>query len=65
MLNRGIETLPSDLYGALRALHKNHVIRDVLGDITFDKYYNIKMKEWDSYRTAVTDWEKEQYLERF
>ncbi|MFH1291970.1 MAG: glutamine synthetase family protein [bacterium] len=63
MRDRKIQTLPPDLYGALRALYKNQVIRDVLGEQTFAKYYHIKMQEWNEFRTAVTDWEKKKYLE--
>lgn len=62
MTGRGIDTLAPDLYGALRALAKDEVIKDVLGDITFKKYYEIKMREWDEFRLAVTEWEKEKYL---
>jgi len=61
-LNRGIENLPPDLYGSLRALTKDQVIKDVLGDVTCKKYYDIKMKEWDNFRMHVTDWERERYL---
>jgi len=62
MLNRGIETLPADLYGAMRALFKDQLVRDVLGEETFKKYYEIKMQEWDEFRIRVTDWEKDKYL---
>lgn len=63
MKKRGIETLPPDLYGALRALAKDEVIKNVLGEEVFKKYYEIKMREWDEFRIRVTDWEKERYLE--
>lgn len=62
MLNRGIDTLPADLFGALRALYKNPTMREVLGEETFQKYYTIKTQEWDNFRLAVTDWEKDNYL---
>ena len=65
MLNRGIDTLPADLYGSLRALAKDPYIRDVLGEVTYQKYMAIKTQEWDDFRLAVTDWEKEKYLERY
>lgn len=60
---RGIDTLPQDLYGALRALYKDEVVKSVLGEEIFAKYYNIKMKEWDEYRINVSEWERERYLE--
>lgn len=65
MLNRGIETLPADLYGALRALAKDEMVKEVLGEITYKKYYDIKMQEWDNFRMVVTDWEKANYLEKY
>jgi len=36
MADRKIDTLPADLYGALRALYKNPVIRNVLGEETMN-----------------------------
>jgi len=62
MLNRGIDTLPADLYGSLRALAKDELMKDVLGEATYKKYYDIKMKEWDDFRIHVSDWERERYL---
>lgn len=62
-LNRGIETLPPDLYGALRALDKDETVKGALGESVFKKYYDIKMREWDEFRISVTEWEKERYLE--
>ncbi|MFA7653908.1 MAG: glutamine synthetase, partial [Candidatus Magasanikbacteria bacterium] len=65
MLNRGIDTLPADLYGAMRALAKDKYIQEVLGEATYKKYNAIKTQEWDNFRLAVTDWEKENYLEKY
>ncbi len=62
MKKRNIETLPADLYSALKALSEDPIIKEVLGENTFNKYTHIKTKEWDEYRIAVTDWEKEKYL---
>ena len=60
--NSGIDTLPRDLYGALRAMSKDNLIKAVLSEEIFNRYYAIKMKEWDEFRLAVTEWEKEKYL---
>lgn len=62
MIKRKIDTLPTDLYGALSALKKNTLIQDVLGEATYNKYHHIKMEEWKEYSVAVTNWEKERYL---
>ena len=65
MLNRDIETLPANLHEALKNLSKDTVLRDVFGEPTYKKYHDIKMAEWESFRIAVTDWEKENYLEKY
>lgn len=65
MLNRGIETLPANLFESLRHLVKDQLLREVFGETTFKKYYDIKMKEWDNFRIYVTDWERDNYLERY
>ncbi|MCJ7602814.1 MAG: glutamine synthetase [Desulfobulbaceae bacterium] len=33
-----------------------------MGEHIFSKYIEAKVKEWDAYRIAVTDWEKDNYL---
>ncbi len=63
IINRGIDTVPRDLYGALRALAKDDLIKAVLGEEIFKRYYDIKMKEWDDFRIHVSEWERERYLE--
>ncbi|MFA6534476.1 MAG: type I glutamate--ammonia ligase [Patescibacteria group bacterium] len=55
-------TLPGDLKSALTALQADPLISAVLGEATLNKYLAIKNQEWDSWRTAVTDWERENYL---
>lgn len=65
MLNRGIETLPANLQEALKHLSKDPILREVFGEITYKKYHDIKMQEWEDFRIAVTDWEKDNYLEKY
>jgi glutamine synthetase len=50
---------------ALDELVRDDVIRDALGDHIFNHYIDAKRAEWDEYRTQVSDWEVERYLDDF
>lgn len=63
IVNRGIDTVPRNLREALEELSKDDLIKSVLGEAMFKRYYDIKMAEWDEFRIHVTDWEKERYME--
>ncbi|WP_461394520.1 glutamine synthetase family protein, partial [Deferrisoma sp.] len=58
----GIPSLPASLAEALDEFEKNPLSRATLGDHIFEKYVEAKRKEWDQFRTAVTDWEVQTYL---
>ncbi|HYE83790.1 MAG TPA: type I glutamate--ammonia ligase [Clostridia bacterium] len=60
-----IDSLPDNLYEAVRELKKSELMRNVLGDHIFDRYIEAKMLEWNDYRTKVHKWEIEQYLTRY
>ncbi|HVK40404.1 MAG TPA: type I glutamate--ammonia ligase [Candidatus Kapabacteria bacterium] len=60
---RGIGSVAGTLQEALEALKANTVIREALGEFTFERFYKAKMAEWNSYRLAVSEWELERYLE--
>jgi glutamine synthetase len=62
---KGIKELPGTLGEALDELAKDDVIREALGDHVFDHFVAAKREEWDEYRTQVSDWEVEKYLEQF
>jgi len=62
---KGIRELPGTLGEALDELERDEVIRDALGDHIFDHYVDAKRSEWDEYRTQVSDWEVERYLDEF
>ncbi|MGC8721191.1 MAG: glutamine synthetase family protein [Caldisericaceae bacterium] len=53
----GIRTLPGTLKDAVNALKKDKVILEALGDDVAKTYIEAKEKEWEDYRTSVTDWE--------
>jgi glutamine synthetase len=61
----GIDSLPASLQEAIEALKENPIAREALGDHILEKYIEGKEKEWDSYRTAVTDWELDNYLSNY
>lgn len=61
----GIRKLPSNLDEAIRELEKNEFILNVLGEHISSNYINSKKKEWEDYRSRVTQWEIDQYLNRY
>ncbi len=61
----GIASLPANLYEAIQALKNNPIAKEALGEHIFTKYIEGKEKEWDAYRTAVTNWELENYLGKY
>ncbi|MEE8389563.1 MAG: type I glutamate--ammonia ligase [Anaerolineae bacterium] len=60
---RAIGTLPSTLAEALDELEQDEVIQDALGPNITEAFLRAKWAEWDEYRTQVTSWELERYLE--
>ncbi len=62
---KSIRELPGTLGEALDELEKDDVIREALGDHVFSHFIEAKRAEWDEYRTQVSDWEVERYLEQF
>jgi len=60
-----IASLPANLYEALYEFKKSELMRSVLGDHIFTRYYEAKMNEWDQYRAQVTPWELDKYLEKY
>lgn len=57
-----ISVMPGSLKEAIEVLKESPIARDTLGEHIFRKYIQAKEKEWDSFRTAVTDWELNEYL---
>ena len=58
----GIENLPGTLAEALDALKADPLMRQTLGEHVFTQYVAGKQKEWDEYRTQVSDWECRKYI---
>ncbi len=59
---RGIVSLPETLGEAVDELAQSEVARKALGPHIFDRYVELKRKEWDEYRVQLTGWELERYL---
>ena len=60
-----IDSLPGSLAEALESLDKSLVGRAALGEHAFNEFMSAKRKEWDSFRTYVSQWEIDRYLERY
>ena len=62
---RGIEAIPGTLIEAIYELEKDEFVQEVLGKHVSSKYIEAKKAEWANYRSQVTDWEINQYLNQF
>lgn len=60
-----IDSLPGSLAEAIENLDKSLVARAALGEHIFNEFMTSKRKEWDSFRTYVSQWELDKYLERY
>jgi len=59
---RGIGTLPLSLIEAIEEAERSTLVRDALGDHTFESLIANKRIEWDRYRRHITDFELSEYL---
>ena len=59
---RGIRSLPGNLQEAIDELKADELICDTLGEHVVTQYAEGKQREWDSYRTHVSNWEIDRYL---
>jgi glutamine synthetase len=58
-----IEKVPESLGAALNALAKDEVVKSALPGRLYKVFDWYKRDEWERYLAAVTDWEREEYLE--
>ncbi|WP_132059016.1 type I glutamate--ammonia ligase [Halorussus amylolyticus] len=61
----GIDTLPGSLGEAVDALEEDEVITDALGEHVTEKFAQAKRADVADYKTHVSSWEEEKYLEKF
>ncbi len=64
-VERKIDVLPTSLAEAMEALKKDEVLQEALGRHTFERYIDIKRREWGQFKQQVTAWEIETYLDTF
>jgi glutamine synthetase len=57
------ERVPDHLGEALEALAADEVVRGAMPGRLYDVFMHYKRDEWERYLAAVTDWEREQYLD--
>lgn len=62
---RGIDNLPGSLEASLDELEANEFGKNVLGEHVYNEFVALKRAEWDSYRTAISSWEIENYQAKF
>ena len=58
----GVESLPDNLSHALAFTEKSKLVRKTLGEHIFTRFIELKKKEWEEYRTQVTEYELTKYL---
>ncbi|MDP2931818.1 MAG: glutamine synthetase family protein [Chloroflexota bacterium] len=58
----GIGVLPASLQEAIQITEHSKLVREALGEHTFNSFIQNKKIEWDKYRTQVTDYELKRYL---
>ncbi|MEI7559527.1 MAG: glutamine synthetase family protein [Actinomycetes bacterium] len=58
----GIEQLPETLGEAIEVTAESELVLRALGEHAFNRYVEIKRKEWEDYRVQVTQWELDRYL---
>ncbi|MGE5613868.1 MAG: type I glutamate--ammonia ligase [Bacillota bacterium] len=61
----GIASLPGSLKEAIDELKMSMLAREVLGEHIFNKFIEAKNKEWDQYRTKISQWELDRYLAKY
>jgi glutamine synthetase len=60
---QNIAELPGSLAEALKLLDEDEVLKEALGSSAYESFTRAKWAEVEDYRTRVTDWEVERYLE--
>jgi glutamine synthetase len=63
LADRGLGPLPTSLEQALQELERDQLVLDTLGQHVAEWFVEAKRREWSEYRTQVTPWEWDRYLE--
>ena len=59
----GIESLPTSLGNAIELMEADDLARRVLGSHSYDRYLELKKKEWKDYCAYVSPWEHYRYFD--
>ncbi len=60
----GIRSLPGNLDEAVREMERSALMREILGEHVFEWFIRNKRDEWSGYKTHVSQFEIDRYLER-
>jgi glutamine synthetase len=60
---RRIRRLPLNMLDAVRLFDKSKVLREALGDELVSSYVKLKLQEWQSYATTISQWERDHTLD--
>jgi len=60
---KSAQKLPTTLLDALRLLEKSKVLREALGGELIDSYTKLKLQEWRSYTSHLSEWERTNTLD--
>lgn len=58
----GIESLPNNLGEAISITENSELVCKALGEHIFNRFIQLKKKEWEDYRIQVTEYELDKYL---
>ena len=62
---KNIDVLPTSLRQAMYEFKRDKLLRETLGEHLFERYLDVKAKEWDEFKKQVTTWEIDTYLDIF
>ncbi len=65
MKEKSIDSLPANLWEAVRELTESPLMQEALGDHVFEKFVDIATLEWNEYSRCVSQWELDNYLRKF
>ena len=58
----GVKNLPDNLKEAIDVLQEDDLMKEALGNHIYSKFIKLKTKEWDDFKTCVTEWEINRYM---
>ncbi len=62
-IKSGIKSMPGSLGQAIIAMKENTLMKKILGEFMYNEFIKVKEEEWENFRSHVTDWEIEKYLD--